>query len=74
MVIKKTYTKKGYLRSVSNTVGKKKDVQIGLGLKGWNAVYAGSYRRVKGIKPSKSAEALAGRLAKKGHKRATILD
>lgn len=70
--LKSTY-ENGYLSSISNPKGKKKSVYVAEGLKGYSANYSKSFRKVRNSS-GRSAEALARRLAKRGHRRVYIKD
>jgi len=65
--------KNGYLSEVINPCGKKKSVYIYQGRKsGFSVKYTTSGRSISGS--SNNAEALARKLAKKGHKKVTFRD
>ena len=71
VLIKEKYGSRGFLKEVKNPKGKKPSVYIYQGYKsGFSAKYVKSGRSMSGS--SRDAEALARRLARKGHKRVTF--
>lgn len=71
VTLRKQY-KSGYLSKVSNPKGKKASIYIAQGRKGFSASYSKTNKGISGS--SKSAEGLAIRLAKRGHKIVTFRD
>ena len=64
----------GYLSEISNVRGKKPGVYIFQGMKpGFSASYIKGHKMVK-IKSSRSAEALARKLARRGHRKIIFRD
>ena len=65
--------KHGFLVKVTNSIGRKKPVYLGQGLKGWHALYSKSFRKVNN-KNIRSPERYAKKLAKRGHRLVEIRD
>ena len=78
MALRKTYNKFGFLKTVSNPKGTKAPVTVAERINDSRGRMVKSnytaYNKKRTVGYGKSAEKLAERLAKKGHKRATILD
>ena len=69
----KRYNKKGYLKSVTNTKGRKKPAYIAQTVRsGFVAKYSGSNKLIK--KNIKNPEKYATTLARKGHKKVSFRD